>query len=460
MAGCFHIKTYEEQLLMADFIRKIKLLPAVLVCTAVVLMLGGCGGYTINLVKDEFTVNVGDELDMNISSYVRASKAMLADMTIDLSQVDTDKMGTYNASVTYGEDVREFKVKVTDIKAPEISLKSEEIYFEQQGTLQLDNVVASVKDYSDYEYGFSKDMTLADKDKEMVDTLSFDSLGDYNAEVIAKDSFGNISVRDFRVHVVEPGKIPGGAAGIPDYSAYMNTSAGVDIGDLDSYDTTGVYYGLGDNVDSENNRPQIGYYTNLYDKYRVDFIEPQSSYIWLTFNEIGENGRTVKILDTLKEKGVKAVFFVTLSYVKDNEALVRRMIDEGHVIGNYTASGKEVGDLSLNQLTSELDTLYNYVYETFGYEMYLFRPPSGYFNEQTIAAAQKSGYRTVFWSYAYADWDSQMTTRQALSKALARAHGGAIYSLSASSSLNQKMLADLIDGIRAKGFEFAFYQKN
>ena len=81
-------------------------------------------------------------------------------------------------------------------------------------------------------------------------------------------------------------------------------------------------------------------------------------------------------------------------------------------------------------------------------------------NEQTLAAAQKSGYRTVFWSYAYADWDSQMTTRQALSKALARAHGGAIYSLSASSSLNQKMLADLIDGIRAKGFEFAFYQKN
>ena len=69
---------------MADFIRKIKLLPAVLVCTAVVLMLGGCGGYTINLVKDEFTVNVGDELDMDISSYVRASKAMLADMTIDL----------------------------------------------------------------------------------------------------------------------------------------------------------------------------------------------------------------------------------------------------------------------------------------------------------------------------------------------------------------------------------------
>ena len=213
-------------------------------------------------------------------------------------------------------------------------------------------------------------------------------------------------------------------------------------------------------TDSENNRPQIGYYTNLYDKYRVDFIEPQSSYIWLTFNEIGENGRTVKILDTLKEKGVKAVFFVTLSYVKDNEALVHRMIDEGHVIGNYTASGKEVGDLSLNQLTSELDTLYNYVYETFGYEMYLFRPPSGYFNEQTLAAAQKSGYRTVFWSYAYADWDSQMTTRQALSKALARAHGGAIYSLSASSSLNQKMLADLIDGIRDKGFEFAFYQKN
>ena len=136
------------------------------------------------------------------------------------------------------------------------------------------------------------------------------------------------------------------------------------------------------------------------------------------------------------------------------------MIDEGHVIGNYTASGKEVGDLSLNQLTSELDTLYNFVYDTFEYEMYLFRAPSGYFNEQTLAAAQKLGYRTVFWSFAYADWDSQMTPKQALTNALSRAHGGAIYSLSASSSLNQKMLADWIDGIRAKGFEFAYYQKN
>ena len=85
---------------MADFIRKIKLLPAVLVCTAVVLMLGGCGGYTINLVKDEFTVNVGDELDMNISSYVRASKAMLADMTIDLSQVRRHSTEGLYAEVT------------------------------------------------------------------------------------------------------------------------------------------------------------------------------------------------------------------------------------------------------------------------------------------------------------------------------------------------------------------------
>ncbi len=420
----------------------------------------GCGQYTINLIKDEFVVNVGDELSTDISDYVRASKAMLEEMTLDVSDVDINTMGRYTATVTYGEDTRSFTIEVADTKAPEISLKSEEIYFELQGTLHLDDIVASVKDYSEFEYGFSEDMTAADKDKKMVDSLFFSGFGDYNAEVIARDEYGNISVSDFRVHVVEEGQIPGGSVSVSDYSAFMNTDPGTALGDLASYSTEGVIFGLSDSVDAESNRPEIGYYTNLYGMYSVDFIQPQSNYVWLTFNEINESGKTVKLLDTLREKGVKAVFFVTLSYVQNNEELVKRMIDEGHVIGNYTANCADVGDLTSNQLTSELDTLYNYVYETYGYEMYLFRPPSGYFNEQALATAQSLGYRTVFWSFAYADWDAQMTTKQALNNALNKAHGGAIYSLSASSSLNQKMLADLIDGIREKGFEFAVYQKN
>ena len=138
------------------------------------------------------------------------------------------------------------------------------------------------------------------------------------------------------------------------------------------------------------------------------------------------------------------------------------MIDEGHVLGNYTDTGEEIRGLSVNSLTTRMDVLYNYVYETYGYEMYLFRAPSGYFSEQALALAGQLGYRTVFWSYAYADWDvnNQPEVSQALSNALNKAHGGAIYQLSGSSSTNRDMLGDFIDGIRSKGLEFAVYDKN
>ena len=175
-----------------------------------------------------------------------------------------------------------------------------------------------------------------------------------------------------------------------------------------------------------------------------------------------EYGNTDKILDTLKEKNVSAVFFITKNYAEKNPELIKRMIDEGHVLGNYTDTGEEIPGLSVNSLTTRMDVLYNYVYETYGYEMYLFRAPSGYFSEQALALAGQLGYRTVFWSYAYSDWDvnNQPEVSQALSNALNKAHGGAIYQLSGSSSTNRDMLGDFIDGIRSKGLEFAVYDKN
>ena len=166
--------------------------------------------------------------------------------------------------------------------------------------------------------------------------------------------------------------------------------------------------------------------------------------------------------DTLKEKNVKAVFFITLSYAKNNPTLVKRMIDEGHVLGNYTANCAKVPELSVKDLTNELDSLYNYVYQTYGYEMYLFRTPSGNFSERALAVAQSKGYRTVFWSFNYVDWNAaaQPDVATSLENAVNKAHGGAIYLLSGSSTTNQQMLPDMIDGIRAKGYEFAVYHKN
>lgn len=423
----------------------------------------GCSdAYVINLASEHVTVALGEELDTDIKKYVRASKKLLENMTIDLSDVDTDKIGEYKATVFNGNESRDFIVEVADLTAPEIEVFSGEIYYENSVTLTLDMVVSQVSDASKFEYGFSDDMTKADKDKQMTDTLYLGQLGDYVCEVMARDEYDNISVSEIKVHIVEEGKIPASSGAITDFAPYMNTNRGQELKAFDSYSTSQVNYGVGNNVSKDTNRPVLSYYTAAYDKYPVDFIQPESDFVWLTFNEISEKGTTEQILDVLKEKNVSAVFFVTLSYVKNNPDIVRRMIDEGHVLGNYTASCTNVTGLTANQLTSELNTLYNHVYDTYGYEMYLFRTPSGQFTEQSLAVAQSLGYRTVFWSFAYADWDAdnQWIVGDALANALDKAHGGAIYLLSGASETNKSMLGDMIDGIRDKGLEFATYQKN
>lgn len=434
-------------------------------CAVFVCVMGavcaGCGEYTINLISDNVIINVGEKVSTDIADYVRASKQLMSEMTLDVSKVNTAVIGRYKATVTHGENVKEFTVEVADIEAPKIELKADRIYLDGGGVLGIDDVVENITDISDYEYGFSDDMTKSDSSKKIGQSIRFDSEGEYTAEVIAKDKYGNISVCEVEVCVIEEGEAPIDVPVVTDFSKYMNTNEGVDVTDISIYGTTGVYYGVGTNVDPDTNRPLVDYYVNNYGSFKADFIQPDSRYIWLTFNEIQENGNTKAILDTLAKKEVKAVFFVTLNYVRNNPELVQRMVDEGHVIGNYTANCANVPDLSSDELTNELDTLYNYVHDMYGYEMYLFRAPSGYFSEQSMAVAQSLGYRTVFWSFAYADWDisNQPDVAQSLNNAVDKAHGGAIYQLSGASVTNREMLADMIDLIRAKGYEFAEYQQ-
>lgn len=103
----------------------------------------------------------------------------------------------------------------------------------------------------------------------------------------------------------------------------------------------------------------------------------------------------------------------------------------------------------------------DYVLENYGYQMYLFRFPTGAFSEQSLAIVQSLGYRSVFWSFAHHDWvtDDQPDVAESLQKAVDKAHGGAIYLLHAVSSTNTTMLGDFIDGCRAKGYEFGYYGK-
>ena len=446
-----------------------------LVVTTVFLMCG-CESSVINLESDIFVVPVGEEISTDPSDYVRASKDMLAQMQVDVSQVNKDAIGTYSATIIYGEVSKHFYIEVADEKSPEILLKNTKIEIGISQILKIEDVLEDIIDFSDCEYGFSDDMTLSDKNKTMLSEKVFSSIGEHLVEVIAKDEFGNYSVEELIVNVVmheveipdeddkdtpvEPDKDNDKVENI--YAEFMNTNPGVQLADLNTYNSSAVSYGIGTSVDKKTNRPVLNYYMDNYGDYAVDFIQPDSQYVWLTFNEITEYGTTAKILDTLKAKNVKAVFFITLSYAKNNPTLVQRMIDEGHVLGNYTANCAKVPELSVKDLTNEIDSLYNYVYQTYGYEMYLFRTPSGNFSERALAVAQSKGYRTVFWSFNYVDWNAaaQPDVATSLENAVNKAHGGAIYLLSGSSTTNQQMLPDMIDGIRAKGYEFAVYHKN
>jgi peptidoglycan-N-acetylmuramic acid deacetylase len=218
-------------------------------------------------------------------------------------------------------------------------------------------------------------------------------------------------------------------------------------------------YGQGVQVDEDNRPVSALWMQRDYEKYGAIFIgakaDPGQEYIYLTTDEGYENGQTPMILDKLKEKNCKAVFFVTMEFAKGNPDLMKRIIDEGHVMGNHTVHHKSMPTLSLEEASNELTELHNYVLENYGYEMYLFRPPMGEFSEQTLALAQSLGYRTVLWSYAYRDYDieNQPDPTEALSKISAAKHDGAIYLLHAVSSTNAQIWDKVIDDFRDGGYE-------
>lgn len=227
-----------------------------------------------------------------------------------------------------------------------------------------------------------------------------------------------------------------------------------------------IPYGFGsDNRDALNRPGGVLYYENLYGQYGADFIGPETSNtIYLTMDEGYEAGYTPEILDTLKEKNVKAVFFVTKQFVTEHPELVERMIAEGHQIGNHTCKHPSDGmpSLGLQAEYDDISWLHNYVKEHFNYEMTLFRYPTGTFSEQSLALVNSMGYQAVFWSYAHRDWvlDDQPDEATALQNCLNSLHPGAIYLLHAVSATNTHNMAAFIDGARAAGYEFGVYPSN
>ena len=178
--------------------------------------------------------------------------------------------------------------------------------------------------------------------------------------------------------------------------------------------------------------------------------------IYLTFDIGFEAGYTSKILDILKENNVPAAFFITGQYVKTSEDLLKRMIDEGHIVGNHTVNHICMPTSSVEKIKEEVMNLHKEVYEKFNYEMKYIRPPKGEYSEASIACTNDLGYTTVMWSFAYDDWDENKQGREEYGKKkiLDNLHNGEIMLLHATSKDNCNILDEVIKKIKEQGYEF------
>ena len=215
-------------------------------------------------------------------------------------------------------------------------------------------------------------------------------------------------------------------------------------------------YGQGVQLDDKNRPTGALDFNANYGKYGATALREDKKNILLTFDQGYENGYTAQILDTLKEKKVKAVFFLLQDYAERNPELVQRMIDEGHIVGNHSVSHYSMPDLSVEECRQEIEGLQEYMKQNFGVTMKLFRPPMGEFSEQSLSVTKDCGLSTMLWSFAYADWDvnAQPDPAQAKEKLIGAAHEGAVYLLHSVSQTNAEVLGEVIDGIRDEGFEF------
>jgi peptidoglycan-N-acetylmuramic acid deacetylase len=198
-----------------------------------------------------------------------------------------------------------------------------------------------------------------------------------------------------------------------------------------------------------------------------DFLKQYNAYyvgatnkkiIYLTFDAGFENGYTSTILDTLKKHNVKATFFLVGNYLKTSPDLVKRMLSDGHIVGNHTFNHPDMSKISdLDSFKKEMTSVEDLFKEITGKDLQKFyRPPQGKYSVSNLKQANELGYKTIFWSLAYVDWyqDKQPTKEQAFEKLLPRIHPGAIVLLHSTSKTNSEILDELLTKWEAAGYQF------
>ena len=180
--------------------------------------------------------------------------------------------------------------------------------------------------------------------------------------------------------------------------------------------------------------------------------------VYLTFDAGYENGYTAEILDILKEKKVPAAFFLVGNYIEENPELVKRMEAEGHIVGNHTMHHPDMSAIADEEaFKSEISELEDTYRNAVGKEIPKFyRPPQGKYSEANLQQASRLGYTTLFWSLAYVDWleNDQPDETESINLLNKRIHPGAIVLLHSTSKTNSRILGELIDGWKSKGYEF------
>ena len=197
-------------------------------------------------------------------------------------------------------------------------------------------------------------------------------------------------------------------------------------------------------------------YLKQFDAYYAE--DTTEKVLYLTFDAGYENGYTAKILDALKKHKVPAAFFLVGNYLETNPELVKRMVKEGHIVGNHTFHHPDMSQIStMESFSKEISDLEKLYKKTTGENLRKFyRPPQGKYSEKNLEMAKKLGYHTIFWSLAYVDWyESQQPSREeAYKKLIPRVHPGAIILLHSTSKTNAEILDELLTKWEDLGYTF------
>lgn len=221
--------------------------------------------------------------------------------------------------------------------------------------------------------------------------------------------------------------------------------------------TENIGFWFGRNKDFK--RPEAPLTIEDFKKYNAYYLGEDEKVIYLTFDEGLNNTQAEKNLDTLKKHNIKGTFFVTKGFIEANTDIVKRMVNEGHVVGNHTynhpnmaQTAEENPEQFIKELAITEDTFKNLV----GTEMdKVLRFPEGTFSECAMDYANEMGYKCIFWSFAYKDWNAEWNDKDyALDWMKTYSHNGAIYLLHGVNKANADALDEFITYMDSEGYRF------